>query len=138
MRRLLPLLLLVPSAAGAACMATAPEPFEEFVEAFALDKHFAIARTDYPFAHYRHEVDFKDDKERRAIVKTSISKADDAAQPSMQAFASDNGLQWRTSSLQRTSAIARIEKPDTDWLLTCHFRRKGPCWYLRRIEDHSL
>lgn len=133
---LLPLLL--PIFAQAECKSAAAEPFERFIGAFTENKAFAVSRTHYPLVSLRHEVSYEEDREILSAVETYISKAKDVGHPSMGAFAHDNAMQLRTSELQKRSATVRMEKPDTDWLLTYHFVRKGPCWYLQRIEDHSL
>jgi hypothetical protein len=58
-------------------------------------------------------------------IKTLIVKNDDAA--------------LSTVLLHNNVATVRMAKPGTDALLLHHhFMRKGACWYLRRIEDHSL
>lgn len=138
MRYLILLSLLLPSSAFAGCKAGAPEPFAQFIAAFARDKPFAVARTRYPMTILRHETGYEDGKEVHATVTTRVAKTDDAVLPTMEQFARDKGMLLRTSLLRRVSATVRMEKPGTDWLHTYHFARRGGCWYLRRIEDHSL
>lgn len=136
-RMLLLAALMLPASAVANCRSSAAEPFARFVDAFGRDKAFAVTRTEYPLSLLKHG-ESDEEEGGRAIVRTRVSKHDDAAMPAMAEFARENGLELSTRSLQKTSAIVRMEKPDTDWLLTYHFVRKGACWYLRRIEDHSL
>jgi hypothetical protein len=129
--------LILPGSASANCKPGKPEPFASFLEAFSRDKQFAVARTEYPLSLFNHgEIDIE--RDRREIVKKNISKDDDAAMPSMAAFARDNGHEISTTSLLKKDATVRMTKPGTDWLYTYHFVRKNACWYLRRIEDHSL
>ena len=142
MRHLLFLILFLtlfcPLASVAECQPGAVEPFERFIAVFARDKAFAATRTRYPLPVRRHETGYEDGKVVDELVDTVLSKADDAAALAMGIFARENGLQLTTSSVQKTRATVRMEKPGTDWLLTYHFRRNGSCWYLQRIEDHSL
>lgn len=135
--------LLLPLNALAGCKPGAPEAFARFIDAFARDKTFALARTLYPMPILRHEIGYEDGKVIDETVATPLSREDDAALPTMRSYARDNGLQLSTSSVRKGSgsagsATVRIEKPDTDWLLTYHFVRRAGCWYLQRIEDHSV
>lgn len=135
-RVLLLVALILPGSASANCKQGKPEPFATFLDAFSRDKQFAVARTEYPLSL----VDSEDDgiHDGRQIVKGSTSRDEDAAMPPMAAFARDNGHEIRITSLQKKEATVRMAQPGTDWLFTYHFVRKNACWYLRRIEDHSL
>ena len=137
MRLLLIASLMLPASALATCRSGAAEPFARFLDTFGRDKAFAVTRTEYPLTLLKHD-DSHEEEGGRATVKTQVSKRDDAGMPPMAVFARENGLELGTRSLEKTQAVVRMEKPDTDWLLTYHFVRKGACWYLRRIEDHSL
>lgn len=131
-------LFVVPLSTLAECKATGRENFAEFFSLFAEQKSFAIARTIYPTYVLRHEYGVEDDKEVHSVVKTPVSKSTDASSPTMNEFALKNGLQLTTQSQKGKASIVRMEKPDSDWLLTYHFVRRGSCWFLHHIEDHSL
>lgn len=135
MRALLLLGLLMPLQAHAACKAKAPEAFAPFFASFAEDKGFAVERTRYPLDVWRHEFDIED---KPLVVKNKTTREQDADLPSTGAFAKENGMAFTTTALKRSQATVRMAKPGTDWLLTYHFMRAGHCWYLQRIEDHSL
>lgn len=136
LRRFLLLVLLLPLGAFAQCGARSPEPFAVFLEKFSRDKAFSVARTMYPLELRR--VVQADNEIGMESVSTRISRAEDESEPTMSDYARTNGLQLNMSSLAATTATARIEKPDTDWVLDYDFVRKGRCWYLKRIEDHTL
>ncbi|MEF9930437.1 MAG: hypothetical protein RR775_22325 [Massilia sp.] len=119
------------------CTSGAIKPFEKFLTAFGNNKAFSIARTEYPLTLINHEkIDLTENNQ--AIIKKKISRNEDAMRLTMAKFAGENGLELSIESLHKAKANVRMEKPDTDWLLTYHFVRKGNCWYLRHIEDHSL
>lgn len=137
-RALLLAMLMVPATAFADCKAGSAEPFAKFIESFGRDKGFAVTRTEYPLAFIRHE-DLDPNQDGRVAVKKLLDKRDDALQPAIAVFARDNDVELRTTSLRKTEAIVRMAKPGTDSLIVdYHFVRKGACWYLRRLEDHSL
>lgn len=137
-RVLLLAMLMVPASAFADCKARTPEPFEKFFAAFGHDKDFAITRTEYPLTFIRHEeTDVADD--RRVPIKKLIEKTTEAASPAIAIFARDNDVELDTILLKKREATVRMAKPGTDSLIfDYHFARKGACWYLRRIEDHTL
>jgi len=135
MRILLLLGFLMPLHAHAACKLKSPEPFARFFASFAEDKGFAAQRTRYPLDVWRHEFGIQDEP---LIVKNQTTREQDAGYPSVGAFARDNGMAFATTALARSEATVRMAKPGTDWLLTYHFTRGGNCWYLQRVEDHSL
>lgn len=137
MRVLLLAALVMPLSAGAACSSTKPEPFGKFLQAFGDDKRFAVSRTVYPLDYH----DFVDDgvQEARMRVTKRIDKDEDAGYPAIAVFARENDVALATTSLRQTEATVQMAKPGTDSLVLKYFfvRRRG-CWYLRRIEDHSL
>lgn len=135
-RSYLLLVLLLPLGALAQCRSDGPESFATFIETFGRDKAFAVTRTEYPLTSLRYSP--ADNEKGSDVVTTRIGRADDAAAPQLGAIARADGLQLSTSSLTANTATVRMEKPDTDWLLTYHFVRNGLCWYLQRVEDHSL
>ncbi|MFN4360260.1 MAG: hypothetical protein ACK4F4_06000 [Hylemonella sp.] len=49
-----------------------------------------------------------------------------------------NGLQAKVKSRKKTAVVVEVFKPNTDWLVSWHFRTKSGCWYFWRHEDHSL
>lgn len=132
------LLLLLPLNALADCQRHLPEQFDGFIGRFKREKAFAQARTLYPTYSLRHEYGYEDGKEVHSTDKTVISKEEDAVTPPMSVFARENGLRLRTTRLSKAAATVSMERPETDWLLTYHFARRGNCWYLHHIEDHSL
>jgi len=135
MRYLLLLAVLMPLQAQAACKARSPEPFARFFAGFAENKAFAAERTRYPLDVWRHEFGIQDEP---LIVKNKTTREQDAAFPSLGAFARENGMEFTTTALKRSQATVQMAKPGTDWLLTYHFTRGANCWYLERVEDHSL
>lgn len=128
----------VTAGAQARCTLTADEPFVRFFDAFSRDKAFAMTRTVYPLVLLLHPMADDDEVLGNQIVEKRLAQGDDARMEALAPYARDNGLQLSTASLSRTEATVRMEKPDTDWLLTYHFVREGRCWTLRRIEDHSM
>jgi hypothetical protein len=129
--------LLLPLIAQAECMSNAPEPFGKFINVFARDKAFATSRTRYPISVLRHELGSTNGDEKYDMVDTTVSKAEDAATPTIETIVRNTGLEMSTSMLNKANATVELAKPETDWLVTFHFERKGHCWYLKRIEDHS-
>jgi hypothetical protein len=129
--------LVMPLSAGAACSSAKPEPFGKFLQAFGEDKRFAVTRTVYPLDYH----DFVDDgvQEGRMRVTKRIEKDEDAGYPAIAVFARDNDVALATTSVKKAEAIVQMAKPGTDSLVLKYFfvRQRG-CWYLRRIEDHSL
>lgn len=136
LRRPLLLLLLLPLNAFAQCTAPGPEPFAAFIEAFGRDKAFAITRTEYPLLMLGHGQAAYE--EGAGITRTRVPQADDAAAPTLAELARADGLHMSTSSLTASAATVRMEKPDTDYVLEYVFVRKGRCWYLRQVQNHSL
>ena len=135
---LLFVMLLVPVSALAECKARTPEPFEKFLESFGSSKSFALTRTEYPLTFIKHE-DLDPAQEGRTAVKKLIQKRDDATVPAIAVFARDNDVELSTTALKSAEATVRMAKPGTDSLIVdYHFVRKGTCWYLRRMEDHTL
>lgn len=132
------LTLLAPLGAAAQCASGPDEPFGEFVGVFAHDKVFAMSRTHYPLPMRRYPNGDDDTAQGNTSVDTRLRQGDDAQAPPLASYARANGLQLRVASSDATQATLRMEKPDTDWLLTYHFIRDGRCWFLARIEDHSL
>ena len=131
------LLLAFSVNASANCQAGPIEPFGEFLKVFGENKSFAIKRTDYPLIHIDH--DYDDGTPTPPAVKRSlISKNDDAATLPIAVLARESNLELNLISQKKLSAVVQMQKPDTDWMLTYHFLRKGSCWYLSRIEDYSL
>ena len=132
------LTLLAPAGAAAQCTSGPDEPFGKFVGAFASDKRFAMARTHYPLPMRRHPKGDGEPAPGATGVETRLRQDEDAQAPPLAGYARANGLQLRVASSDAAQATLRMEKPDTDWLLTYHFIRDGRCWFLVRIEDHSL
>jgi len=131
-------LLALPISAFADCRTSTAEPFKQFLESFANDKHFAIARTEYPLRYIRYE-EPDVEQEGRTAIKSVVDRSTDLAQPTMAGYARDNDVELNTISLKKARAVVRIAKPHTDALIVdYHFGRKGACWYLRRIENQSL
>lgn len=138
MRPLLLLALLAPLHAHAACKSKAPESFDVFFARFAEDKDFALSRTRYPLDSMRHEVDDSGGKYLPSIVSTPVTRDADARNPTLRAYARENGMQMERSGRHPDDAAVRMYKPGTDWLYSYHFERTGACWTLFRVVDHSL
>lgn len=113
----------------AQCESRGPEPFLVFVETFRRGKAFAINRTKYPLLLLRHGPA----EPGVNATNTRIRAADDTSTPALADYTRAAGLQLSISSV-----TVRTEKPDSDWLLTYHFVRKDGCWFLERVEEHSL
>lgn len=136
-RVLLLAVLVMPLSAVGACKSASLEPFARFLQAFGEDKRFAAERTLYPLDYH----EFVDDglQEGRTRVSKRIGKDEDAGYPAIAVFARENDVALTTTSLRKTEATVQMAKPGTDSLvLSYHFVRQRGCWYLRRIEDHSL
>ncbi len=131
-------MFMAPAGAFAECKSRTVEPFGKFIESFGWDKDFAVMRTEYPLRVIRHEeVDLT--QGGRVPVLTLLAKEDDAATPAIAVFARDNDVELNTTLLRKAEATVRMAKPSTDSLIVdYHFVRKGACWYLRRLEDHTL
>ncbi|MBS1190554.1 MAG: hypothetical protein H6R10_2346 [Rhodocyclaceae bacterium] len=50
----------------------------------------------------------------------------------------ENGLVSKIRKLAARIAVVEVFKPDSDWLTTYHFLRKGNCWFFHEYQDHSL
>ena len=134
-----PLLLLsIAIRAQAACESMRPENFGIFFSRFAEQKPFSTERTIYPTYTLRHEYGLEGGKEVHSATRTPISKLADASAPTINETVRKNGMQLSTQLEKTEEVIVKMEKPDTDWLLTYHFGRHGNCWLLHHIEDHSL
>lgn len=132
------LFLAVPGLAGA-CEAAQPESFAPFFTRFAADKGFAVSRTQYPLQVlvWEYGVD-AGGKDASAARRSQVSRVADAKAPSLSASMRDQGLTSRPKHVGPRTAVVEVFKPDTDWLMTYHFRRLGRCWYLQEFQNHSL
>ena len=139
MRLLLTFIFLVISnTASALCNSGVDENFGVFFAKFSDEKKFSVNRTLYPTYTLRHEYGEKNGKEVHTTVKTIISKHDDSATPTITEILRRNGMETKIKSKDSTNALVNVYKPDTDWLLSYHFKLRSSCWYLHHIEDHSL
>lgn len=137
LRLLLPVLLAATAPAFAGCRVSKPESFQRFLTVFQEDKRFAVERTVYPLRTVTYEETNRDQDEPVAVER-QVSKRADLATPSMAAYARMHALELTTTGLTSHAATVRMLKPDTDWMLSYHFERKGACWYLHRVHNHSL
>ncbi|MEN6630641.1 MAG: hypothetical protein ABFC42_13475, partial [Sulfuricella sp.] len=101
-------------------------------------KTFAISRTPYPTTTIRHEYGLEDGKGVDTKIKVKVTKAMDAATPTIEQILQRNSMAFELKSRSSRAAVIEVFKPGTDWLLSFHFVAKGNCWYLDHIEDHSL
>jgi hypothetical protein len=130
---------LCATAAAAGCASQQPEDFNRFLARFMAERPFAVGRTLYPLDVVRHEVGLTaDGQPEDTRVRRFVTRQEDAAQPSLRDHIVANALDHKVQRLQRRLAEVDVFKPDTDWLVSYHFRRQGACWFLRRVEDHSL
>ena len=141
MYRLICLLFLAifSSIAQGKCDASSQEKFQDFFLQFASSKSFATSRTIYPHVVIRHE--YGVDERGREVdekVKTIVTKQMDESYPALFDYMKTNALKYKQKSLSASKATVEIFKPDSDWLLSYYFKRKGKCWYLAGVEDHSL
>jgi len=139
MRLLLTFLFLVISNTSIAlCNSGVDENFGIFLAKFSDEKKFSVNRTLYPTYTLRHEYGVENGKEVHSTVKTIITKDDDSATPTIAEILRINSMETKVKSTNSTNAVVNVYKPDTDWLLSYHFKLRGSCWYLHHIEDHSL
>jgi hypothetical protein len=139
MKRLLLLgMLLSPLAASAECKVRSAEPFKAFFESFKSDKRFADSRTQYPLTSIKYQDDGVQDQ--LIPVESRIEKSMTDAAPPLATYALQNDLRFTTTSLKKSEAVVRMDHAvGSDALIfDYHFVRKGACWYLRWIEDHSI
>jgi hypothetical protein len=123
----------------AKCQVTTVERFASFFTQFADGKEFASNRTLYPLKVIRNEYGVDaNGKDEQKKVESMVSKAADASYPTLHVFMQTNSLKSELKTLSSRSAVVEVFKPDTDWLLTYHFQRRGNCWHLQQIENHSL
>lgn len=133
------LLLTFPLIVGAKCRAQSNELFSHFFVRFGSDKDFAINRTLYPYVTLAHEygVDEKGNDDSR-VTKSWVTQEEDRSAPTLSVYRQKNGLIIGHTKIGASKATVVVEKPDTDFVLSYHFKRRGKCWYLEYVEDHSL
>ena len=131
--------LVLPLAGQAACSPDSPEVFGDFLPRFLASGDFALSRTVLPLRSVRWEYDV-DARNRERTQKTVslIPKEQIKRDKPLAAFMGDNGMTHKLFKQARDRVEVQIFKPDTDWLLHYHFRRRQGCWQLWQIEDFSL
>ncbi len=141
MNRLICFLFLVMcgSLAQGKCDASSQEEFPDFFSKFASSKLFAAGRTIYPHVVIRHDYGLDErGKEVDKKIKTFVTREIDASYPALSDYMRANSLEYKQKSQSTSKAVVEVFKPDSDWLFSYRFMRKGKCWYLTEIEDHSL
>ena len=133
------LLLVLPPTGQAACSQDSPEDFAEFLPAFLTSGDFALRRTALPLRSVRWEygVDAKG-RDRTYKTVSLIPKRQIPHDKALSAFMGENEMTHQVFKREREKVEVQIFKPDTDWLLHYHFRRRQGCWQLWQIEDYSL
>lgn len=138
MKRLVVLgMLLLPFTASAGCKLRSAESFATFFESFKNDKSFEESRTQYPLTYIKFQEDGV--REEPVALESKIERSAATGTPALAAYARQYDLQFKTVSLSGTKAVVSMDNPGSDALIfQYHFVRKGACWNLQRIEDHSI
>jgi hypothetical protein len=127
------------SATGLACSSTQSEPFDGFFQRFSSDRTFALERTVLPLQMWQWEYGVDaNGKDDSAPKKSLLARNDYLKWPVLKEHMTQNGLQSKVKSRKKTATVVEVFKPDTDWLVSWHFRAQSGCWYFWRHEDHSL
>lgn len=132
----LALVFTLPFSAMAQCKPG--EVFAPFLARFSQDKPFAVTRTLYPMTNLRHEYGEENGKSVDVVIKTVVSKVDDASTPTMKQVQDKYTLDSETHSLSSGAAKVKLFQPNTDFLIDYHFVKRHGCWYLHHVEDFSL
>jgi hypothetical protein len=132
----LALVFTLPSSAMAQCKPG--EVFAPFLARFSQDKSFAVTRTLYPMTNLRHEFGHEDGKSVDVVIKTVVTKADDASAPTMKQVQDKYTLDAKTDALSSRAAKVKLFQPDSDFVIDYHFVKRHGCWYLHHIDDSSL
>jgi hypothetical protein len=137
-RTFLVAILLLPLTASADCTVRRAEPFNSFSESFKDNNSVADSRTQYPLISIRYEDDGV--KDHAIPVESTLERSVNKDEPSLAAYALQNELQLKTVSLKKSAAVVRMDHPGGSDALVFeyHFVRKGRCWYLHKLEDHSI
>jgi hypothetical protein len=122
-----------------ACDQRTPENFKQFFSKFSSDKNFSTGRKIYPYPsqYLEYGIDPSGNDEPKP-VPSRVTKEQDAHYPALADFMKENGLTSEITELRSRSAIVKVFKQDTDWLMEFYFRRKGNCWFMTEFQDHSL
>jgi hypothetical protein len=124
------------SAFAQECSSSSQEAFAGFFSEFVSDKAFAVGRTIYPLSvvHWHHGMDGHDVAPPR---RSTREREQDQALPRLSAFMQENSLDANILDVGSRAAIVEVAKEGTSWVMTYHFLRKGGCWFLRELQDHS-
>ncbi len=123
-----------------AAHAAAPAPacfsgeFAPFLVAYANDIAVQRAHTLVPLKS-KYLVD--GDPDPKAVVKMLAKNQIVFPVMPLKAERVRTPLQMEVKALSATSAKVTLEKPDTDYVLSYHFR-KNPCWQLVLMDNASL
>lgn len=133
------LVLLCPTISIAdSCKAVDREEFSSFLSRFMKDHSFSVSRTLFPLKSLKWEYGLDGDgKDDSAPRRSLISKLEYEKSLSPATSMKKNGLAFKIKGIKPRSAIVEVFKPDTGWLESYHFIRKGNCWYLDEFQDHS-
>jgi hypothetical protein len=133
------LALLFPSISLAdGCNATTREDFGSFFSKFREDQGFSVNRTHFPLKAFQWEYGLDENgKDDSAPRRYRISKFEYEKSPSLSASMKKEGLDFKIKSIKARTAIVEVFKPDTGWLMSYRFIRKGNCWFLDEFGDHS-
>lgn len=139
MHRLLLLLLsLILSAHAGAyeCRTEELENFNLFLDRFTGDKAFAVGRSLYPLSvvDYRHGPDGIDPVPSK---RSALAREEDEKLPTIEAHMRENGLISQVLVSDFKVAVVEVYKDGTDRATSYHFQRRGRCWYLREMQNHS-
>jgi len=128
--------LVFPFAAHAAAPAAAcfSGAFAPFLVAFANQESVQRTHTRVPLVS---ETVVDADPEPKPVIKKLAKNQVVFPVFPLKAERASTPLTMEITSLTATSASVKLEKPDTDYLLTYYFR-KSACWQLVRKNDASL
>jgi hypothetical protein len=133
------LVLLYPTLSIAdSCKAADPEEFGSYFSKFMEDHGFSVSRTFFPLKALQWEYGLDENgKDDSAPRRFHISKLEYEKSLSLATSMKKNGLAFKIKGVKTRSAIVEVFKPDTGWLMSYHFIRKGNCWFLDEFQDHS-
>jgi hypothetical protein len=121
------------------CDAQKPENFHQFFVKFSESKRFAVSRSLFPLKVVQWEYGVDENGKEESSTKISYTeKIVFQTTPPLSAYMREHGLESKIKSTKSNSSIVEVFKPETCWVETWHFVRKGNCWYFHEHQDHSL
>lgn len=121
------------------CSPTSPEPFTPFLERFSTELKFAERRVVLPLLVLRWEYGVSEKgQDESAPVKSFLAKKEYLTWPTLDSYIKSNNLKSVIDNQTRMTAVLKVFKPDTDWLMLYHFKLRHGCWFFWQYEDQSL